>query len=119
MRDSLDRIKGFAESKIKRDNGEMQKKLKGNSEKFVSSGIFTARKPRRRSMSLNTIHEEAMKHTYGWKKPRNRDRGDFLFPAKPWLKALQSARRKSEKRRKSLHVAVCAAGDERGMGLLH
>ena len=78
VRDSLDRIKGFTESKIERDKSEMlkyQDKLKGNSGNFSSPEISMANTtPRRRSISLNMTHEEAMNHTLLEKAAKSRPR---------------------------------------------
>lgn len=78
VRDSLDRIKGFTESKVERDKSEMlkyQDKLKGSSGNFSSPEISTANStPRRRSISLNMTHVEAMKHTWLEKAAKSRPR---------------------------------------------
>ena len=77
VRDSLDRIQCFAETKREREKNEMlkyQEKLQGNSGNFALSEISTINTPRRRSMSQSIAHEDVMKHTWFEKadKPRQR-----------------------------------------------
>ena len=63
VRDSLNRIKGFTDSKIERDKSEMlkyQDKLKGNSGNFSSPEISTANStPRRRSEKKRAFRRRA------------------------------------------------------------
>ncbi|XP_078348461.1 uncharacterized protein LOC144633474 [Oculina patagonica] len=79
VKDSLDKIQGFAESKMEKDKSEMlkyQEKLKGTSGNFQISAdtVSTATTPRRRSMSFSVEHEEAMKQTWLEKSEKSRQR---------------------------------------------
>lgn len=78
VRDSLDKIQGFTESKIERDKSEMlkyQEKLKGSSGNFqISDTESTATTPRKRSMSFSVEHAEAMKQTWLEKAEKSRQR---------------------------------------------
>ena len=79
VRDSLDKIRVFAESKMERDKSKMlkyQEKLKGSSGNFriVDTPHSTATTPRRRSMSFSVEHEEAMKQTWLDKAEKSRQR---------------------------------------------
>ncbi|CAH3197090.1 unnamed protein product [Porites evermanni] len=78
VRQSLDKIKGFEETKMEREKSEMlkyQEKLKGNSGNFDISEIFTLNTVRRsRAMSSNEASGDGVKVTWPEKtvKPRQR-----------------------------------------------
>ena len=78
VRQSLDKIKGFEETKMEREESEMlkyQEKLKGNSGNFDVSEISTLNTARRsRAMSFNEAPGDGVKLTWPEKtfKPRQR-----------------------------------------------
>ena len=98
VRESLDRIRGFAETKMVRDKREMlnyQEKLKRSSGNFDGSEISTVNTPRGRAKSFSVAQDEALKHTWLERSDKSRQRRPFVSGDNQ----IQSSTISSEKKR--------------------
>ncbi|KAJ7372640.1 hypothetical protein OS493_017911 [Desmophyllum pertusum] len=112
VRESLDKIQGFAKSKMERDQSEMlkyQEKLKGNSsgsfQSAETTAVSTVTTPRTRSMSFSVEHEEAMKQIWLDKAEKSRQRRfSFSNESSAQIATISSEKKRVFRRRASLSL---------------